>query len=361
MLQKKENLNFESRTWQSNLKRKKEASGLGEPKKKVRRELSTNVDIYDVHDQQSKTNIPNLTALKVSKNNEMESLTQKLEEDSVQGRQTADEPYKKSNFKNAQLSPTESKSLNISSTYSAGMKVVEMKDNREWEQILRPRTVRGGLIFCMLSFIHSALTYYFRDNQSAPGYALLGCISFGMAMYAKYAKTAYAFQRKLGIVLLMFAATRLISVAFFIDCSANTIGSTCTQLRQNKYPMRWTMDSVACLALGSYLPSSTFRLLVAMEFVWTLLAIFEVKPKHLAEQGMVCEVMFGLLLLFLCTDSQLRSNERMKKQIACRERTDRIVNHRTYSGIGICVSLQTLLMAVIMPLASISLSSAHHN
>ena len=339
------------------MKRKKDASKLGNPNKKLRSQAAvTCVDIYEEHDQQSETGIPNLKESKPAhgKNNKFATPKKKLAGERAQ---TINMAGSNTNFNNAQLSHDKSMSRNTSSTDSTQTKALEMKDHREWEQIDRPRTVRGGLIFGMLNVLHAAQTYYFRDIQSAPGYLLLGCISFGMAMYAKYARTKRAFQRMLGIILIMFAATRLIAIAFFIDCSHNFIGSTCTQLRQRKYPMRWAFDSVACLTLASYLPCSRFRLLAAMEIAWVLLAIYQMQPKHLAEQGIVGEVTFGLLLLFLCTDAKLRSNERMRKQIECRERTDRIVNHRTYSAMAKCLLSQVQCCALARPW----FPSNHHN
>ena len=206
--------------------------------------------------------------------------------------------------------------------------IIALQDNRAWEQNERPRTVRGAIIFGMLSLLHSALVKYFRDDQAAPLYVALACVSFSMAAYASCAETARSFQRVLRVILLIFAILRVITIAFFVDCTSNSIGSTCTQLSQKKYPMRWTMEAVAVLTLATSLSASSFRLLACIEIMWVFIALREVQPTNLAEYGVVAEVLFGLVLLMLCTYSQLHSNEIMRNTISSRQRTDRIINHR---------------------------------
>jgi hypothetical protein len=199
-----------------------------------------------------------------------------------------------------------------------------------WKQNVRPRKVRGAVIFGILSALHSALATYFNDKQAGQRYALLACVSLAMAFYTSYAKTARSFQRVLWIILLMFEISRIFSIAFTVSwsCAANSIGSTCTQLRQNKYPMRWAMDAVAFLTLANSLSSSIFIMLACVEMLLVVIALREVKPVNLAEQDVVAEVILGLLLVILSTYSQLRSNEIMRNTIYSRERTDRIVHHR---------------------------------
>lgn len=207
-------------------------------------------------------------------------------------------------------------------------KIDTEEDNRAWEQNVRPQRVREFVIFGLLSLLHSGLAQYFHDVHSAPGYAVLACTSFGIASYASCSKTERSFQRVWWVILMMFEMSRILAIAFFVDCSSNFIGSTCNQLRHKKYPMRWAMDAVGLLTLASSLPSSTFRLIAVIEMGWVCLAIRHVEPSNLAEQGVVAEVILGLLLVMMCAYNQLRSNEIMSKTIYYRERTDKIVNHR---------------------------------
>ena len=116
-----------------------------------------------------------------------------------------------------------------------------------------------------------------------------------------------------------------------LDCASNTIGSTCTQLAQKKYPMRWAMDSIAFLTLASSLGYSTFKTLAGFEIVFSILATLKVSPVTFAQQGVAAEFFFGLMVFILCTGNQLQAHEIMKKTIHYRERTDRIVNHRKYA------------------------------
>ena len=198
-----------------------------------------------------------------------------------------------------------------------------------WKQNVRPRKVRGAVIFGILSALHSVLATYFNDKQAGQRYAFLACVSLAMAFYTSYAKTR-SFQRLLWIILLMFEISRIFSIAFTVSwsCAANPIGSTCAQLRQNKYPMRWAMDAVTVLTLANSLSSSIFIMLACVEMLLVVIALREVKPVNLAEQDVVAEVILGLLLVILSTYSQLRSNEIMRNTIYSRERTDRIVHHR---------------------------------
>lgn len=214
-----------------------------------------------------------------------------------------------------------------------GAKDIEVEDSRAWESTGRARTVRGGVIFGMLSVLHSFLATYFHDVQAGPSYALLALVSFAMAAYASCAaRTERAFNYALRIVLLLLSISRIAVIAgrstLSVDCLANVVGSTCTQLRQRKYPMRWAMDSISFLTLASSLKLPTFTILAGFEVMWAGFAIGQVNPSNIAEQGAAAEVVFGLVVVILCTCHQLRAHETMRKAIYYRERTDRIVNHR---------------------------------
>ena len=209
---------------------------------------------------------------------------------------------------------------------------IEVEDNRAWETTGRAHTVRGGVIFGVLSVLHCGLTIYDHDIQAAPGYFFLGCLSFAMAMYAYFkAKTARSFYYALRMVLLLLSIWRIIAITAVVDCTSNTIGSTCIQLAQNKYPMRWAMDSICFLTLASSLGYATFATLAGFEIVYFILAMRIVDPSTAAEKGASAEFFFGLTVLILCTCNQLSAHERMREAIYYRERTDRIVNHRIHT------------------------------
>ena len=153
-----------------------------------------------------------------------------------------------------------------------------------------------------------------------------------MTMYAYYsAKTARSFNYALRMLLLLLSIWRIIAITAVVDCTSNKIGSTCIQLAQKKYPMRWAMDSITFLTLASSLGYSTFATLGGFEIVYFILAMRIVNPSTEAEQGAAAEFFFGLTVLILCTCNQLRAHEIMREAIYYRERTDRIVNHRKYA------------------------------